>query len=84
LLSQFIEKIFCPSRMEASVGAIEFFFAAVVVGVTHSSETESAAVARATPESECCDATITALRENVREILNDLLQVNLRLPTARR
>jgi hypothetical protein len=24
--------------MEASVGAIEFFFAAVVVGVTHSSE----------------------------------------------
>jgi hypothetical protein len=83
LLSQFIEKIFCPSRMEASVGAIEFFFAAVVVGVTHS-EIESAAAARSAPESVCCDATITALRENVREILNDLLRVNLRLPTARR
>ena len=70
--------------MEASVGAIEFFFAAVVVGVTHSPETESAAVARAAPESEYCVATITPLRDNVREILNDLLQVNLRLPTARR
>ena len=70
--------------MEAAVGAIEFFFAAVVVDVTHSSETESAAAARAALESECCDATITALRENIREILNDLLRVNLRLPTARR
>jgi hypothetical protein len=70
--------------MEASVGAIEFFFAAVVVGVTHSSETESAVAARAAPESECCVATIIGLRDNVREILNDLLRVNLRLPTARR
>jgi len=38
--------------MEASVGAIGFFFAALVVGVTHCSEIESASALQSRQEAD--------------------------------
>jgi len=70
--------------MEACVGATGFFFAALVVGVTHFSEIESAAVARPCQKANAASVTITAARKNFRDVLKDFLRVNPRLPTRGR
>ena len=53
------------------------------VGVTHFSDIESAALALY-QKANAASITITAARENVREILKDFLRDNLRLPMAGR